>query len=162
MKALDHGRLWCNLPNDKHGRRCQNLSNTRVTRQWGGEASVLLGIYGGCDYPDHANDVIVRFAMIETAEALIIWTQFWALRVLMQFTWGRRISLSLGCKPTLMKSIHLWLRQSTIPERATAHGLKAGIHNGTTATAKNESKKAFGLSVLRCANHGRWITDDHR
>ena len=27
-------------------------------------------IYGGNDYPDHANDTIVRFAMIETAEAL--------------------------------------------------------------------------------------------
>ena len=106
---------------------------------------VRASIYGGCDYPDHANDVIVRFAMIETAEALDNLDAILGVEGLDAIYIGPSdLSLSLGCKPTF-DEVDPPVAEAIdhILERATAHGLKAGIHNGTTATAKERIEKGF-------------------
>ena len=93
----------------------KNLSNTRViangARSFG---PVRASIYGSNDYPDYANDMIVRFAMIETAEALDNLDAIWELKGWMLFTSDRLISpCHWGVSQPLMKSIHLRPRQST-------------------------------------------------
>ena len=54
------------------------------------------------------------------------------------------LSLSLGCKPTFDEVDPPAAEAiNHILERATAHGLKAGIHNGTTAAARARIAKGF-------------------
>ena len=72
MKALDVGAYGVILPmvntRDDAEKFVEYTSYAPMGRHGFGPVRAL--IYGGADYPTNANDTIVRFAMIETAEAL--------------------------------------------------------------------------------------------
>ena len=147
MKALDMGAygVICPMINTAEDAKkfVEYTSYAPMGRRSFGP--VRASIYGGCDYPDHANDVIVRFAMIETAEALDNLDAILGVEGLDAIYIGPSdLSLSLGCKPTF-DEVDPPVAEAIdhILERATAHGLKAGIHNGTTATAKERIEKGF-------------------
>ncbi|OZA13229.1 MAG: 2,4-dihydroxyhept-2-ene-1,7-dioic acid aldolase, partial [Rhodobacterales bacterium 17-64-5] len=68
------------------------------TRSFGPVRALL---YGGADYPQHANDTIVTFAMIETAQALENLEEILSVPGLDAIYVGPSdLSLALGCKPT--------------------------------------------------------------
>jgi 4-hydroxy-2-oxoheptanedioate aldolase len=100
---------------------------------------------GGADYPEQANDTIVRFAMIETAQALDNLDDILSVEGLDAIYIGPSdLSLSLGCKPTF-DDVDPKAAQAIdhILERAKAHGVVAGIHNGRADVALARIAKGF-------------------
>src|SRR4030095_649275 len=94
-------------------------------------------LYGGADYAQHANDTIVTFAMIETAQALDNLDGILSVEGLDAIYIGPSdLSLALGCKPTF-DDVDPPVAQAIdhILARAKAHGLVAGIHNGSPPRA---------------------------
>ncbi len=101
--------------------------------------------YGGADYPQHANGTIVRFAMIETAQALDNLDAILSVEGIDAVYIGPSdLSLSLGCTPTF-DDLDPKAAQAVdhILDRAKAHGVVAGIHNGTPEAALARIAKGF-------------------
>jgi 4-hydroxy-2-oxoheptanedioate aldolase len=120
----------------------------RGTRSFGPPVRALL--YGGADYPQHANDTIVTFAMIETAQALDKLDDIRSVEGLDAVYIGPSdLSLSLGCKPTI-DDVDPKAAQAIehILERARAHGLVAGIHNATPEAALKRIAKGFQFVTI--------------
>ncbi|MGC4078819.1 MAG: aldolase/citrate lyase family protein [Rubrivivax sp.] len=114
----------------------------RGTRSFGPIRALL---YAGADYPQHADRTIVRFAMIETAQALDNLDAILAVEGLDAVYVGPGdLSLSLGCKPSF-DDVEPKVAQAIdhILDRARAHGLVAGIHNGTPEAALARTAKGF-------------------
>jgi 4-hydroxy-2-oxoheptanedioate aldolase len=114
----------------------------RGTRSFGPVRALL---YAGADYPQHANDTIVAFAMIETAQALDNLDAILSVEGLDAVYIGPSdLSLALGCKPTF-DDVEPKVAQAIdhIVARATAHGVMAGIHNGTPQAALGRIAKGF-------------------
>jgi 4-hydroxy-2-oxoheptanedioate aldolase len=114
----------------------------RGTRSFG---PVRATLYAGADYPEKANDTIVTFAMIETAQALDNLDSILSVEGLDAIYIGPSdLSLSMGCRP-VFDDVDPPVAQAIehILERATAHGLKAGIHNGVPEGALARVAKGF-------------------
>jgi 4-hydroxy-2-oxoheptanedioate aldolase len=114
----------------------------RGTRSFGPIRALL---YGGADYAQHANDTIITFAMIETAQALDNLDAILSVEGLDAIYIGPSdLSLALGCKPSF-DDVEPKVVQAIdhILERANAHGLTAGIHNGLPETALARIRKGF-------------------
>ena len=114
----------------------------RGTRSFGPVRALL---YSGADYAQHANDTIVTFAMIETAQALDNLDAIMSVEGLDAVYIGPSdLSLALGCRP-LFDDVDPPVAQAIdhILERARAHGLVAGIHNGTPEGALARVAKGF-------------------
>ncbi len=114
----------------------------RGTRSFG---PVRATLYAGADYPQHANDTIVTFAMIETAQALDKLDAILSVEGLDAIYIGPSdLSLSMGCRP-VFDDVDPPVAQAIehILERASAHGLKAGIHNGVPEGALARIAKGF-------------------
>lgn len=114
----------------------------RGTRSFGPIRALL---YAGADYPLHADRTIVRFAMIETAQALDNLDAILSVEGLDAVYVGPGdLSLSLGCKPSF-DDVEPPVQQAIdhILDRARAHGLVAGIHNGTPEAALARIAKGF-------------------
>jgi len=147
MKALDAGAYGVICPMVNTRADAQNLVAwthyaPRGTRSFG---PVRAQIYGGADYPRHANETIVTFAMIETAAALDNLDQILSVEGLDAIYIGPSdLSLSLGCTPTL-DDVDDKAAQAIdhVLERAKAHGIVAGIHNASPETALRRIAKGF-------------------
>jgi 4-hydroxy-2-oxoheptanedioate aldolase len=102
-------------------------------------------LYGGADYPQHANRTIVRFAMIETAQALDNLDAILSVEGLDAVYIGPSdLSLALGCRP-VFDDVDPPVAQAIehICERAGAHGVVAGVHNGVPDVALARVAKGF-------------------
>jgi 4-hydroxy-2-oxoheptanedioate aldolase len=102
-------------------------------------------LYGGSDYPERANDTIVTFAMIETATALGNLDALLSVEGLDAVYIGPSdLSLALGCRPTF-DDVETKVAEAIdhVLERARAHGVVAGIHNGSTEAALARIAKGF-------------------
>ena len=147
MKALDAGAYGVICPMVNSREDAQNLVAwthyaPRGTRSFGPLRALL---YGGADYPQHANDTIVTFAMIETARALDNLDAILSVEGLDAIYIGPSdLSLSLGCRPVL-DDVDPKAAESIdhILARAKVHGVVAGIHNGTTEHALARIAKGF-------------------
>jgi 4-hydroxy-2-oxoheptanedioate aldolase len=147
MKALDAGAygLICPMVNtrDEAARLVAWTTYApRGTRSFGPVRALL---YGGADYPQQADQTIVRLAMIETAQALDNLDAILSVEGLDAVYIGPSdLSLALGCRPTF-DDVEPQVAQAIdhILARATAHGLKAGIHNGTPEAALARAAKGF-------------------
>jgi len=112
------------------------------TRSFG---PVRATLYGGVDYPTHANETIVAFAMIETAQALDNLDAILSVEGLDAIYIGPSdLSLSLGCRPVL-DNVDAKAQEAIdhVLARAKAHGVVAGIHNGLTDGALARAAKGF-------------------
>ena len=114
----------------------------RGTRSFGPIRALL---YAGADYPQHANDTVVAFAMIETQEALDNLDDI--LRVDgfdAVYIGPSDLSLALGCTPTF-DDVDTPVAEAIdhILARAKAHGVVAGIHNGAPEAALKRIAKGF-------------------
>ncbi|NDZ13197.1 2,4-dihydroxyhept-2-ene-1,7-dioic acid aldolase [Variovorax sp. WS11] len=147
MKALDAGAygLICPMVNTREeAQRLVAYTHyaPRGTRSFGPVRALL---YGGADYPQQANDTIVTFAMIETAQALDNLDDILSVEGLDAVYIGPSdLSLALGCRP-VFDDVDPPVAQAIdhILERAKAHGLVAGIHNGTAEGALARVAKGF-------------------
>jgi 4-hydroxy-2-oxoheptanedioate aldolase len=139
MKALDAGAygLICPMINTRED--AQKLVDwthyaPRGSRSFGPLRALL---YAGADYPQEANDSIVTFAMIETAKALDNLDDILSVKGLDAIYIGPSdLSLALGCRP-VFNDVDPKAAEAIahILARAKAHGVIAGIHNGTPAGA---------------------------
>ena len=90
-------------------------------------------------------DEVLGFAMIETAQALDNLDAILSVEGLDAVYVGPSdLSLALGCKPSF-DDVEPPVAQAIehILERARAHGLVAGIHNGSAATARARVARGF-------------------
>ncbi len=147
MKTLDAGAYGVICPMVNTREDAQKLVAwthyaPRGTRSFGPIRALL---YGGADYPQHANDTIVTFAMIETAQALDNLDDILSVEGLDAVYIGPSdLSLALGCRP-VFDDVDPPVQQAIdhILERAKAHGLQAGVHNGDPAVALSRVAKGF-------------------
>lgn len=147
MKTLDAGAYGVICPMVNTREDAQKLVAwthyaPRGTRSFGPVRALL---YGGADYPGEADRTIVRFAMIETAQALDNLDAILSVEGLDAIYIGPSdLSLALGCRPTF-DDVDPPVVQAIehILERARAHGLVAGIHNGTPEAALARIAKGF-------------------
>jgi 4-hydroxy-2-oxoheptanedioate aldolase len=147
MKALDAGAYGVICPMINSREDAQKLVAwthyaPRGTRSFGPIRALL---YSGADYPQHANDTIVAFAMIETAAALDKLDDILSVEGLDAIYIGPSdLSLSLGCKPT-MDDLDPKAAEAVdhILARAKAHGVVAGIHNASPEAALARIAKGF-------------------
>jgi 4-hydroxy-2-oxoheptanedioate aldolase len=152
MKALDAGAYALICPMVSTREDAQKLvawTNyaPRGTRSFG---PVRANLYGGPDYAEQANDTIVRFAMIETAQALDNLDAILSVEGLDAIYIGPSdLSLALGCKPTF-DDVDPPVAQAIdhILERAKAHGVVAGIHNGAPEAALARVAKGFRFVTI--------------
>lgn len=117
------------------------------TRSFGPVRALL---YGDADYPAHANNTIVAFAMIETAQALENLDDILATPGLDAVYIGPSdLSLALGCKPTF-DDLDPKAADAVqhILARAKAHGVVAGIHNGTPEAALKRIAMGFQFVTI--------------
>jgi 4-hydroxy-2-oxoheptanedioate aldolase len=147
MKTLDAGAygVICPMVNTREDAQKLVAWTTyapKGTRSFGPVRALL---YGGADYPARANDTVVRFAMIETAQALDRLDAILSVEGLDAIYVGPSdLSLSLGCKPVL-DDVDPKVAQAIdhIVERARAHGVQAGIHNGRPDVALARIARGF-------------------
>ena len=119
----------------------------RGTRSFG---PIRAGLIHGADYASRANDTIVAFAMIETAQALENLDAILAVEGLDAIYIGPSdLSLALGCKP-VFDDVEPKAAQAIehIMARAKAHGVTAGIHNGRADVARARVDLGFRFVTL--------------
>jgi 4-hydroxy-2-oxoheptanedioate aldolase len=152
MKTLDAGAyaVICPMVNTRSDAELLVAAThyqPRGTRSFGPVRALL---YGGADYPKHANETIVVFAMIETKQALDNLDDILSVKGLDAVYIGPSdLSLALGCTPVfddvdppVVEAI------DHILARAKAHGLVAGIHNGTPEAALKRIAKGFQFVTI--------------
>ncbi len=152
MKTLDAGAYGVICPMVNNREDAQKLVAythyaPRGTRSFG---PIRATLYGGADYPSAANDAIVTFAMIETAAALDNLDQILSVEGLDAIYIGPSdLSLALGCKPTF-DDLDPKAAEAVehILERAKAHGVVAGIHNGSTDAALKRIARGFQFVTI--------------
>ncbi|MDZ4281362.1 MAG: aldolase/citrate lyase family protein [Hydrogenophaga sp.] len=157
MKTLDAGAYGVICPMVNTREDAQKLVAythyaPRGTRSFGPVRALL---YGGANYPQHANDTIVTFAMIETAQALDNLDDILSVPGLDAIYIGPSdLSLALGCTPTF-DNLDPKAAQAVehILARAKAHGLVAGIHNGSTEAALK--RIAMGFQFVTVSSDAR-------
>jgi 4-hydroxy-2-oxoheptanedioate aldolase len=152
MKVLDAGAygVICPMINTREDAQ-KFVSYThyapRGTRSFGPVRALL---YGGADYPQHANDTIVAFAMIETRQALDNLDGILSVEGLDAIYIGPSdLSLALGCKPAF-EEVEPPVAQAIqhILERAKAHKVVAAIHNGTAEGALQRISMGFQFVTI--------------
>jgi 4-hydroxy-2-oxoheptanedioate aldolase len=152
MKTLDAGAYGVICPMVNTREDAQNLVAwthyaPRGTRSFGPVRALL---YGGADYPAAANETIVTFAMIETARALDNLDDILSVPGLDAIYIGPSdLSLALGCKPTF-DDLDPKAAEAVdhILARAKAHGVVAGIHNGTPEAALARIARGFQFVTI--------------
>ena len=108
-------------------------------------------IYGGPDYADHANDELLKMAMIETKEALEKLDEILDTPNLDGIYIGPAdLSLAVGEKPGFDRPENTIAYKEIlrILEAANKRDLLAGIHNGTAEYAKKMISKGFNLVTV--------------
>ncbi len=147
MKTLDAGAqaIICPMVNTRE--EAQRLvSYCRYAPQGGRSfGPIRAGLVHGADYASQANQSIVVFAMIETAQALDNLDAICSVEGLDAVYIGPSdLSLALGCKP-VFDDVDAPVAQAIehILARASAHGIKAGVHNGRPDVALGRAAKGF-------------------
>lgn len=152
MKSLDAGAYGVICPMISTREEAQKLVAythyaPRGVRSFG---PIRAFLYGGADYPQHANDTIVAFAMIETAAALDNLDDILSVEGLDAIYIGPSdLSVSLGCKPA-MDELEPKVSQAVdhIVARAKAHRVVAAIHNLGPDAALARIAKGFQLVTV--------------
>ena len=152
MKSLDAGAYGIICPMVNTREEAQKLVAythyaPRGTRSFG---PVRALYYGGPDYPEKANDTIVSFAMIETAQALDNLDAILSVEGLDAIYIGPSdLSLALGCKPQF-DDVEPKVAEAIahILARAQAHGVQAGIHNGRPDVARARIAQGFSFVTV--------------
>ncbi len=108
-------------------------------------------IYGGPDYAEHANDEILKLAMIETEESLGKLDEIMSTPGVDGIYIGPAdLSLAIGEKPGFDRpeSTKAYSEILRILEHAKKNNIFAGIHNGTPEYATKMIEKGFDFVTI--------------
>ena len=108
-------------------------------------------IYGGPDYAEHANDEILKLAMIETEESLGKLDEIMSTEGVDGIYIGPAdLSLAIGEKPGFDRpeSTKAYSEILRILEHAKKNNIFAGIHNATPDYAKKMIAKGFNFVTV--------------
>jgi len=152
MKVLDAGAHGVICPMVSTREEAQRfVAYTRYapagTRSYGPLRAMLVS---GSDYPEWADQEIVRFAMIESAQALDQLDAILSVEGLDAIYIGPSdLSLALGCRPSF-DDVAPPVAQAIqhILERAQFYGLAAGIHTGSPEGALRRVASGFQLVTV--------------
>lgn len=159
MKALDAGAYGVICPMISTREEAQRLvAFTHYapmgTRSFG---PVRASLYAGADYASRANETVVAFAMIETAQALDNLDAILSVEGLDAIYVGPSdLSLALGCKP-VFDDVEPRVAEALlhIAERARAHGVVAGVHCGRADVAR--ARVALGYRFVTLGSDARLL-----
>ena len=152
MKILDAGAYGVICPMINNRAEAEALVRLckyppRGQRSFG---PVRASLYAGADYAAHANDQLLVFPMIETAEALKNIDEILSTPgVDGAYVGPSDLSLALGCKPRLDQTDPPVVEaQQKIVEACKRHGVIAGIHNATSSYALKMIEAGYQFVVL--------------
>lgn len=152
MKMLDAGAygVICPMINTREDAELLVAATSYPPRGYRSYGPIRGLLYGGADYPERANDTLVRFAMIETRQALDNLDEILSVEGLDAIYIGPAdLSNALGCKPTFDSDEKIVVEAiDLILSRARAHKVIAGIHNGTPAYAQKMIDKGFQFVTI--------------
>ncbi len=147
MKVLDAGAygVICPLVNTRADAERLVAATSYPPRGGRSYGPIRALLYAGADYGSQADAEIVRFAMIETREALDNLDDILATPGLDAVYIGPAdLSLALGCTPRFdQDEAPVVAAIDHILSRARAHGVVAGIHNGSADYALRMVAKGF-------------------
>tara|TARA_E500000178_G_C16994211_1_gene742339 strand:+ start:586 stop:1377 length:792 start_codon:yes stop_codon:yes gene_type:complete len=153
MKILDAGCYGVICPMVSNRKEAENfvqacLYPSKGYRSFGPIRGL---IYGGADYAKHADEEILKLAMIETKEALDNLDEILDTPYLDGIYIGPAdLSLALDEEPGFDRpeNTKAFKEISKILESAKKRNLLAGIHNGTVEYAEKMIKKGFNLVTI--------------
>lgn len=152
MKMLDAGAyaVICPMVNNREDAEKLVAATTYPPRGERSYGPIRALLYGGVDYGRHADSEIVRFAMIETRQALDNLDEILSTPGLDAVYIGPAdLSLALGCTPRFdQEETPVVEAIGHILARAKAHGVVAGIHNGTPEYAQRMIAKGFQFVTI--------------
>jgi 4-hydroxy-2-oxoheptanedioate aldolase len=152
MKTLDAGAyaVICPMVSTRAQAELLVASTHYPPRGTRSNGPIRAALYGGADYQSRANDTIVVFAMIESKEALDNLDDILSVDGLDAIYIGPTdLSLALGCRP-VFDDLDPPAAEAVdhILARAKAHGVVAGIHNGTCEAALRRIDKGFQFVTI--------------
>jgi 4-hydroxy-2-oxoheptanedioate aldolase len=152
MKTLDAGAYGIICPMINSRKECEELVAAcryppNGNRSFG---PIRAFLYGGPDYPKHANDHVLTIAMIETTQALAGLDEILSVPGLDAVYVGPAdLANSMGKppgfdqeEPSVVEAIR------TIVAAAKRHGVRAGLHCGAPAYAKKAIGWGFDFTTL--------------
>ena len=161
MKILDAGSYGVICPMVSNRKEAENFVKAcqyppKGYRSFG---PIRASIYGGSDYSKHADNEVLKLAMIETKEALEKLDEILNTPNLDGIYIGPAdLSLAVGEEPGFDKaeSSKAYKEILKILEAAKKRNLLAGLHNGTAEYAQKMIKKGFNLVTV--GSDSRYIT----
>lgn len=152
MKVLDAGAYGVICPMVNNRADAESFVSAaryppRGRRSFGPIRALL---YGGADYPAHANDSVLTIAMVETAEALDNLDAIMSVDGLDAVYIGPAdLSNALGCTPKFDQDEAPVVEAiDAIAAAAKRNGIVAGIHNGTPEYARKMIGKGFQFVTI--------------
>ena len=153
MKILDAGCYGIICPMVSNKKEAENFAQACMYPPDGYRSfgPVRGLIYGGSDYPDHANEEILKIAMIETRESLDKLDEIMSTPGLDGIYVGPAdLSLAIGEKPGFDRpeNTKAYSEILRILEHAKKNNIFAGIHNGTPEYATKMLEKGFNFVTI--------------
>ena len=153
MKILDAGCYGVICPMVSNRKEAENFIQAcqyppKGYRSFG---PIRASIYGGVDYSKHANEEVLKLAMIETKEALEKLDEILDTPNLDGIYIGPAdLSLAVGEEPGFDKADNTKAYKEIlrILEAAKKRNLLAGLHNGTAEYARKMIDKGFNLVTV--------------
>jgi 4-hydroxy-2-oxoheptanedioate aldolase len=147
QKALDAGAYGIICPMINTRAEAEKLADSMRYAPLGHRSSgpIRASLYGGADYHAKANDIVVAFGMIETAEAIDNLDQILSVKGLDAIYVGPSdLSISYGHPPGGDKPDE-WMMTALkkVLDGCKRHGVKPGIHCGAPAYAKKMIEMGF-------------------
>ena len=153
MKLLDAGSYGVICPMVSNKKQAENFVQACMYPPNGYRSfGPIRGlIYGGGDYAKHADNEMLKFAMIETKEALEKLDEIMSVKGLDGIYIGPAdLSFSLNEEPGFDRpeNTKAYKEILRILESAKKRNLLAGLHNGTAEYANKMIKKGFDLVTV--------------
>ncbi|HTV46564.1 MAG TPA: aldolase/citrate lyase family protein [Stellaceae bacterium] len=147
QKALDAGAYGIICPMINTRAEAEKLVDSMRYAPLGHRSSgpIRASLYGGADYHAKANDIVVAFGMIETAEAIANLDQILSVKGLDAVYVGPSdLSISHGYPPGGDKPDE-WMMAALkkVLDGCKKHGVQPGIHCGAPAYAKRMIEMGF-------------------
>ena len=153
MKILDAGCYGIICPMVSNRKEAEKFVQACMYPPQGyrSHGPIRAAIYGGADYPNHANDEIIKIAMIETKEATENLDEIMSTPNLDGIYIGPAdLSLAIGEEPGFdrTENTKAYSEILRILEHAKKNNIFAGIHNGTPEYAKKMIAKGFNFVTI--------------
>jgi 4-hydroxy-2-oxoheptanedioate aldolase len=147
QKALDAGAYGIVCPMINNRAEAERFVGSMRYAPLGYRSSgpIRAALYGGADYHAKANDIVVAFGMIETAEAIDNLDEIVSVKGLDAVYIGPSdLSISYGYPPGGDKPDE-WMMGALnkVLDHCRRHGVKPGIHCGVPAYAKKMIEMGF-------------------